>query len=696
MSSAPARPDLRGAFAGPVAALASPLGRLSLGVVDPHHPGVAEAIAGLLVRSIGDARASRGGHLPDWLVDDVERNYISPAKVRSLWAPTGHRFGLLRGGELVATVHVARAHDTIFTIDRVRINVSARAHPGFKPERYHHVVNLSVKHELRRARLATAMLDGVVAHFRGLFDGEGLWVRADPPWHAGLAGLGFAHDPSLDVFLPAEAERTAGLPHAAFNALHACDCAPPAPARPEALAGRARAMREQKLQYVSFSRAFEPARPRAPAAPRPPAEGLAGDPATRERYASDWGLVRRRVPLAVARPESVDELAGLLARASAHRTPVAVRGRGQSAGGQSLAEGVVLSTERLAGVVHVGPGEVRVRAGLTWAALLRELAPRGLYPPVLTGWPPASVGGTLSAGGFSKGSHRHGLQIDHVASLLVVTGDGRRVACSAAQAGWLFEAALGGFGQFGVIAEATLRLAPGPPFVHVVKARVGADPAALLAALEAASADPATYHVTSFAEPAPTGAPGWVVVQALAGEREGPARAPALAPAGPPSAEPLADYVAPTRPERPPGPALWLHLFLPREGLGPFVAAAGGRLRLGEGDAMQAMPVRVGRARRASLLQGVEAAEGSLAYAVCLTREARGRELARLEAENYELYDVGRGLGGKSCLQGTLPRDEAEWRAHLGAAFDDALRAKRLADPAGVLGAGLGLPGAGE
>ncbi|MCU0683265.1 MAG: FAD-binding oxidoreductase [Polyangiaceae bacterium] len=493
----PAGPDLRGALLGEAVVLASPLGALQLGVLDAAYPGVAEAVSGLLVRSITDARASIGGHLPDWLVEDIKRNYIAPAKVRTLWAPTGHRFGLLRGRELVGTVHVAREHDTIFTIDRERINVSARLHPDFKPDRQHHVVNLSVKHELRRARLATAMFDGIIAHFRELFDGDGLWVRADPPWHAGLVGLGFEHDPSMDVFLPPEVARTADLPHAEFNRLHACACLHPSPQRPAALAARPLAMREGKLQYVSFSRPFEPARslshpmpgstpptallpvspvtpvtpvtPGTPGTPGTPvtpvtSDDLARDDATLDRHASDWGGTLHRRPHAVAYPADTDAVVALVRQAHARRTPLVVRGRGHSAGGQSLTDGgLLLSTERLDRILAISPTEVRVEAGITWQALVHELAPRGLYPPVLTGWLPATVGGTLATGGYSKGSLHHGLQVDHVTALVVVTGDGRRVACSASQAAWLFEAALGGLGQFGVIVEATLALVALPP-----------------------------------------------------------------------------------------------------------------------------------------------------------------------------------------------------------------------------------------
>lgn len=375
-------------------------------------------------------------------------------------------------------------------------------------------------------------------------------------------------------------------------------------------------------------------------------------------YTRDWGLVCFERPITIARPSSAEEVAALVKDTSDRGLPVTVRGRGYSVEGQSLGRGVVLSTERLTRVVSAAPDRITVEAGVTWSALVEK----GYHFPVLTGWLPATVGGTLSTAGFSKGSHRYGFQIDHVVGLVVVTGDGRRVDCSPTQATWLFEAALGGFGEFGVIVEATLTLAELPSHVRIVKRAVG-DPRSLLAALEEAAAAEGTYHVTSFAS-----AGGFVVVQAIASSRE--------------DDEPILRYVAPPRPEAPPGPALWLNLFLPREGLVPFLSS----LRVDEGDAVQVIPVAKMRAHTSSLFQSVDVEDSSLVHAVCVAREIRGRDALALTRENRRLNELARSLGGKSYLAGTLPQGEAEWRAHLGSSYERVVQAKRAADPRGALG----------
>ena len=440
-------------FLGTSVTIDSPLGPLALGVVDPQAPGVAEGIARLLFRSIQDAREEAGGHLPSWLVREIEQRFLSPEKIRTLGAANGHRFALCLGGEIVGTVRVAKQHGRILDDEN---DVTASERSGLEPDGLHHAVDLSVKHELRRARLATRMFDGIVTHFRALFDGDGLWVRADPPWHSALAGLGFLHEPAFDVFLPADAVRTADLSHADFNRRYACDC-------PGAPAWRAEAMRTKKLQYVSFARRFD--RIVVDAAIPPPR--LEVDLETREAFAEDWSHDARLVPAAIAEPSTTDEIAALLAWATRERRRVAVRGAGYSAAGQASGTDILLSLRKRRRILALDETSVTVAAGMTWSLLLPALT---RLPPVIPGLGEGTIGGTLATGGFAKGSRAHGFVIDHVLELVVITGNGRRVTCNPQQAAWLFDAVLAGYGQFGIIAEAKLALEPvSPQFVQTTK-----------------------------------------------------------------------------------------------------------------------------------------------------------------------------------------------------------------------------------
>ena len=104
--------------------------------------------------------------------------------------------------------------------------------------------------------------------------------------------------------------------------------------------------------------------------------------------------------------------------------------------------------------------QVEVGAGMLWRTVLQATTAKGLTPPVLTGYLGLSVGGTLSVGGVGGTTYRYGAQVDNVLQLQVVTGEGQLQTCSASQQPDLFEAALAGQGQCGIIVKATLRLVP--------------------------------------------------------------------------------------------------------------------------------------------------------------------------------------------------------------------------------------------
>lgn len=615
-------------FVSRVVKVGSPLGTLELGVVDPSVPGVAEGISTLLMRSIQDARAENDGHLPGWLVDDIERNYISPAKIRGLWAATGHRFVVVLAGEIVGTIHVAKRHDIILTVDRVRVNVPAADFPGFKPEGLHHVVNVSVRHELRRAKIGTAMVDGIVASFRDRFDGEGLWVRADPPWHASLAGLGFVHDPAFDVFLPETAERTAGLPHDVFNRRYGCTC----PAPPE----RTRLMETKKLQYVSMARRFD-ARPTS--LPLPARLDADTTLATREAHATDFGAVHRSLPEAVASPTSAEELAALLSRDDTRR--VTIRGAGQSTEGQSLGDDLVVSTARLDRVVAIEDGHVVVQAGITWRALLEALRGTGRAPPIVPGWTDATLGGSIATCGFGKGSHRDGTIADHVLSMLVVTGDGRRIRCSRTQAGWLFDAVIGGFGLFGVVAEATLRLVPRRTHVTITRAPI--------ASLSDFVVDPDVFHtMASFSKD------GWTAVRVDETDDA--------------HGTPMTQYLLGTR-AAPPPPRAMLQVYAPRSAV----------VEIADKIASEALVVHPIRRGRTGALVPSVVDEGETFYAISV--------LGPPPPVHPSFAATVSRLGGKTTLFGVLPEDEAGWSQFVGERSATLARAKAMADPNGVFGA---------
>lgn len=193
----------------------------------------------------------------------------------------------------------------------------------------------------------------------------------------------------------------------------------------------------------------------------PPLDGtLHRDAGTRQAGAHDLGRIVTRAPGAVLRPGSVEDIAAMIRYCRRRGIKVAARGQGHTMYGQSLAGGLLIENRPLRAIHSIGPGGAEVDAGVLWKELLlaahHDHRPP-LTPPLLTGYTGLSIAGTLSVGGVAP-VNAHGLQIDHVRELEVVTGAGRIQRCSMERNRDLFEVMLGGMGQCGVITRATVDL----------------------------------------------------------------------------------------------------------------------------------------------------------------------------------------------------------------------------------------------
>uniref|UniRef100_A0A0D9VDV1 cytokinin dehydrogenase n=1 Tax=Leersia perrieri TaxID=77586 RepID=A0A0D9VDV1_9ORYZ len=199
------------------------------------------------------------------------------------------------------------------------------------------------------------------------------------------------------------------------------------------------------------------------------------------KASSDFGRMVTAAPEAVLHPSTPADIAELVrfSASSPSPFPVAPRGQGHSARGQSLAGGgVVVDMRALAsrcGHVNVSAGGATaspyVDAGgeQLWADVLRATLEHGLAPRVWTDYLHITVAGTLSNAGIGGQAFRHGPQISNVLELDVITGNGDMVTCSRDKDADLFFAVLGGLGQFGIITRARIGLEPAPKRVRWVR-----------------------------------------------------------------------------------------------------------------------------------------------------------------------------------------------------------------------------------
>jgi FAD/FMN-containing dehydrogenase len=165
------------------------------------------------------------------------------------------------------------------------------------------------------------------------------------------------------------------------------------------------------------------------------------------------------VPADPAKAE--DQLRRLLERARADGLRVAIAGARHSMGGHTISPGGVavnmLPFNRLE--LDAGRKLLRVGAGARWSEVVPYLDARGFAVWVMQSNNDFSVGGSLSV-------NCHGWQTNRppiastVESFRLMKADGTVVRCSRDENAELFGLALGGYGLFGVILDAELRVVP--------------------------------------------------------------------------------------------------------------------------------------------------------------------------------------------------------------------------------------------
>lgn len=172
----------------------------------------------------------------------------------------------------------------------------------------------------------------------------------------------------------------------------------------------------------------------------------------------DFGKFIERVPFFVLRPSGLDQLVAAVAFLNERSIPYKIRGAAHSSGGQVLTDdGAVIDLSGLSRILEDDPDneEIRVEGGIWWLHLAEYLHAQKRRPVVLTDNLRTSVAGTLSVGGFGDTTHLHGLQIEHVTEITLVTPDAEVHRLNPSDR--LFRYVLAGRGQLGIIAEVRMK-----------------------------------------------------------------------------------------------------------------------------------------------------------------------------------------------------------------------------------------------
>ena len=202
-----------------------------------------------------------------------------------------------------------------------------------------------------------------------------------------------------------------------------------------------------------------------------PPGALVHEPRELVPFETDAFVSYRRLPLAVALPETTAEVAAVLKYCHRYGIPVVPRGAGTSLAGGAIPQedAVVLGLSRMARILEVDYANrtATVQAGVTNLAISDAVSGDGyFYAPDPSSQLACTIGGNI--GMNSGGAHclKYGVTTNNLLGVKLVLIDGTVIELGgkALDAGGLDLLGLvcGGEGQLGVVTEATVRLIARP------------------------------------------------------------------------------------------------------------------------------------------------------------------------------------------------------------------------------------------
>jgi hypothetical protein len=197
---------------------------------------------------------------------------------------------------------------------------------------------------------------------------------------------------------------------------------------------------------------------------------------------SVWnGMIDRR-PALIVRCLGVADVIACVNAGRDHGLPLCIKGGGHNIGGLAVADGALMLDMSLMRGVWVDPSRrlAQAQAGCLLGDIDRETQLHGLAA-VLGFVSNTGCAGLTLGGGFGYLSRRFGWTTDNLASVDLVTADGRIVRASDTENAELFWGVRGGGGNFGVATSFAYRLHPvGPEIVAGAIAWRGEDAPAVL------------------------------------------------------------------------------------------------------------------------------------------------------------------------------------------------------------------------
>ncbi len=171
----------------------------------------------------------------------------------------------------------------------------------------------------------------------------------------------------------------------------------------------------------------------------------------------------------IERPQTLSELQAVIRQAKAQGLKISVAGGRHAMGGQQFATGSLhVDMTGLDRVLAADPdrGLLSIEAGADWPTIIaashRMVRATGVTWSIRqkqTGVDAVTLGGSISANAHGRGLLMQPLG-DDIEDLSLLDAHGELIRCNRVQNAALFSLVIGGYGLFGVIYAATLRLTP--------------------------------------------------------------------------------------------------------------------------------------------------------------------------------------------------------------------------------------------
>jgi FAD binding domain/Berberine and berberine like len=179
-----------------------------------------------------------------------------------------------------------------------------------------------------------------------------------------------------------------------------------------------------------------------------------------------WNGGIDRYPALIARCAGADDVATAVRFARERDLLISVRGGGHAVAGHAVCDGGIMIDLSLMKAIRVDPATRTARAagGVLWRELDRATQPFAL---ATTGGviSHTGIGGLTLGGGLGHLMRKHGLTVDNLLSVELVTADAERMHVEAESAPELYWGVRGGGGNFGIVTSFEYQLHQVGPLV---------------------------------------------------------------------------------------------------------------------------------------------------------------------------------------------------------------------------------------